>query len=107
MLTNHALRDTILAITHAMREERLIIMAKSNNIFVNLRAEMARQNVTITAIAKAIGVSRDTAGKKLAQKAPIQLDEAFIIKDTFFPEKDVGYLFMEAKQSVERHREAG
>ena len=71
-------------------------MASSNVAFSNLRAEMARKNVTITAVARVIGVSRDTAGKKLARKAPIQLDEAFAIRDSFFPGIEVSYLFAEA-----------
>jgi hypothetical protein len=71
-------------------------MAKTNIAYSNLRAEMARQNITIAAVAKVIRVSRDTAGKKLARKAPIQLDEAFAIRNMFFPQKDVSYLFIEA-----------
>lgn len=82
-------------------------MAKANIAYGNLRAEMARENVTITAIAQVIGVSRDTAGKKLAQKAPIQLNEAFAIKNEFFPEKDVGYLFAEARGNEPAARAAG
>ena len=76
-------------------------MAKSKIAFCNLRAEMARTDVTIATIAKAIGVSRDTAGKKLAKRAPIQLDEAFTIQNKFFPEKDICYLFSEANKECE------
>jgi plasmid maintenance system antidote protein VapI len=62
---------------------------------------MARADITIEAIAKVLGVSRETAGKKLAKKAPIQLDEAFAIKNKLFPEKDICYLFSEVKDSSE------
>lgn len=76
-------------------------MASANVGFSNLRAEMARNNVTIMDIAQAICVSRDTAGKKLSRRAPIQLDEAFAIINTFFPGMDVCYLFAEASPNAQ------
>lgn len=42
------------------------MMARQSNImFSNLRAEMARQQVTIQGIANVIGVGRDAASQKL------------------------------------------
>lgn len=71
-------------------------MARVNNIlFENLRAEMARKNLTITEIAKKIGVSRDTLGNKFSGKRSINLDEALFIVEEFFPEHDVYYIFKE------------
>lgn len=77
-------------------------MAVANIAFCNLRAEMARKRISIADIAKVIGVNRDTAGKKLARKAPIQLDEAFVIRNNFFPECEVNYLFAEAAPTENR-----
>lgn len=71
-------------------------MARQSNImFSNLRAEMARKQVTIQEIADMIGVGRDAASKKLSGKAPLTLAEAFRIETEYFPDSDVRYLFAE------------
>lgn len=68
-------------------------MASANIKFPNLRAEMARKNISIQDIAKVIKTGRDTAGFKLSGKSPLHLGEVFKITDTFFPGEDVRYLF--------------
>lgn len=69
---------------------------KSNYIaFANLRAEMARKGITISEIAKFLGITCDAMGKKLSKESPLNLDEAFLIKKQFFPNADVTYLFAE------------
>lgn len=68
---------------------------KSSVKFSNLRAEMARTQTTIKQIAETVGVNRDTMGGKLSGKRPLFLSEAFIINRTFFPDKDIPYLFEE------------
>lgn len=71
-------------------------MARTNNImFENLRAEMARKQLTIVKMASCLGITRDTLGYKLAGKRCINLDEALRIAREFFPEHDVYYLFKE------------
>lgn len=76
-------------------------MAKPNCIaFANLRAEMARNQITISTMADYLGITRDTLGNKLSRKRPINLDEALRIARKFFPEHDVYYLFMELVDSV-------
>lgn len=71
-------------------------MARANNIvFENLRAEMARKQLSISEMAKYLNVTRDTLGYKLSGKRPINLDEALRIARKFFPERDVYYLFRE------------
>lgn len=71
-------------------------MARQSNImFSNLRAEMARKQVTIQEIASTIGVGRDAASQKLSGKTPITLAEAFKIERGYFPDSDVHYLFAE------------
>ena len=65
-------------------------MAKTNNVaFENLRAEMARKQVSILEMSNYLGITRDTLGYKLAGKRPINLDEALRIARKFFPEHDV------------------
>lgn len=71
-------------------------MSRQNKImFSNLRAEMARKQITIQEIASMIGVGRDAASQKLSGKTPITLAEAFKIEKGYFPESDVRYLFAE------------
>ena len=68
-------------------------MSSSKIIYPNLRAEMARKNVSVQDIAKAIQTGRDTAGAKLAGKRPLHFDEVIAIADSFFPGEDVRQLF--------------
>ncbi len=75
--------------------------------FSNLRAEMAREEITIKQIADEIGVNRDTMGGKLSGKRPLFLNEAFIINRAFFPDKDIPFLFKELYETEEdekKHR---
>lgn len=71
-------------------------MKPTNIEYVNLRVEMARENIGVADIAQAIGKNRGTASRKLSRKSPILLAEAFAIRDKFFPNMDVAYLFKEA-----------
>ena len=68
-------------------------MNQSNVVYPNLRAEMARKNLTIDAVAKFMRKNRDTISRKLTGKTPIHLDEAFKIAKHFFPELDPVYLY--------------
>lgn len=70
-------------------------MRNSNIMFSNLRAEMARKQVTIKKIAELLEVNRDTAGRKLSGKAPLYLSEALLINKELFPNKNMTYLFKE------------
>lgn len=75
----------------------MILMSATKNAYPNLRAEMARLDITIQDIADLIGTSRDTVGAKLSRKRMFYLDEAFEIADTFFSDKDVHFLFQTQK----------
>lgn len=73
-------------------------MNRKNNIaFKNLRAEMGRNNIGIKDIAEVCGFNRDTLARKLSKKTPLNLDEAFRIQSKVFPDKEIRYLFEEAK----------
>lgn len=75
-------------------------MARQSNImFSNLRAEMARKQITIQEIANTIGVGRDAASQKLSGKTAITLAEAFKVEREYFPDSDVRYLFAELLDS--------
>ena len=75
-------------------------MRQSKIMFSNLRAEMARKNLTIIHMAKSINMNRDTLGKKLSGKSPLYLDEAFEINKKFFPETTITYLFHELENQA-------
>lgn len=70
-------------------------MTRTSVRFCNLRAEMARRNVTISQMAKSVGFNRDTLGRKLSGKSPLSLAEAFEIQKMFFPDVGVDVLFEE------------
>ncbi len=78
---------------------------RNNNIaYDNLRAEMARRNIGVGNLAKMCGYNRDTLSRKLSKKSPLNLDDAFKIQRTAFPESDIRYLFAEVGDLDERKR---
>lgn len=66
-------------------------MKTKNVCFPNLNAEMARKGLTIQRMAKELGVSRDTLSRRLG--GTISLTDAFKIRDKYFPESGIEYLF--------------
>lgn len=58
----------------------------------NLRAEMAREKVTIEMISKLLDKHRETIAYKL-NKGRFYTDEAFKIQSTYFPKQTINYLF--------------
>lgn len=76
-------------------------MAFQNGIaFKNLRSEMGARGITILEIASEIGMNRDTLARKLARKAPLNLDEAFKISKAFFPDRPIEFIFLEAFEDI-------
>lgn len=67
-------------------------------IFPNLRAEMARNNVTIEDLRRTMKCSEKTVRNKLAGITAFSCDDAFIIRDTFFPGKGIEYLLAEESE---------
>ena len=45
-------------------------------------------------------MNRDTLARKLARKAPLNLDEAFKISKTFFPDRPIEFIFLEAFEDL-------
>lgn len=62
--------------------------------YENLRVEMARKNIGISEISRAVGMNRDTLSRKLSGKSPLYLDEAFTIQKALFSDVDVSRLFV-------------
>ena len=61
--------------------------------YVNLEAEIARKGVAKKEIAETLGVRLATVYDKLKGKYPFTLDEALKMKDKYFPEFTLEYLF--------------
>lgn len=60
---------------------------------MNLRAEMARYGIKQIDIAELLKVREATVSEKINGKSVFDIDEAFKIKKTFFPELSIDYLF--------------
>lgn len=71
-------------------------------MYSNLRIEMIKKNITVTDIAKTLNKRRSTVGDKINGKYRMHVDEAFAIKDAFFPESSIDYLFDASDQSVDK-----
>lgn len=65
----------------------------------NLRAEMAREGVTMVDISKALGLRYATISDKINGKSRFYYDEAVRVKDLFFPDCTIEYLFKEYERS--------
>lgn len=59
----------------------------------NLKAEMARYNVSVGDVAAVVGKSYRTISDRLKGKATFPIDEAILVKNEFFPEMGLEYLF--------------
>lgn len=66
----------------------------------NLKAEMAKANITVEAIAEALGIHRNSASNKINGKSKFTIKEAFEIKTIFFPTLSLDYLFGDTKQEA-------
>lgn len=61
--------------------------------YVNLEAEIARKGLSKKDIAETLGVRIATVYDKLKGKYPFTLDEALKMKNKYFPEFTLEYLF--------------
>lgn len=62
-------------------------------MFPNLRAEMARKNIKPANISAALNITYDSAINKLNGKTDFTRAEIFKIRDAFFPNLTLDYLF--------------
>lgn len=62
-------------------------------MYCNLKAEMARKGIKVKDIADLLGVRRATASDKINGKYRFYCDEAIKIKETFFSDLNIDYLF--------------
>ena len=62
-------------------------------MYANLKAAMALKGITIEAIAKLLGVHRNTVLSKLNGESEFTYGQAELIQETMFPEYSARYLF--------------
>ncbi|MED1267407.1 hypothetical protein P4U03_12370 [Bacillus mycoides] len=62
-------------------------------MYPNLRAEMARKGIVITQISSHLNLRYATVSDKINGKFRFYYDEALEIKETFFPDHNLEYLF--------------
>jgi DNA-binding XRE family transcriptional regulator len=67
-------------------------------MFRNLEAEMAREGVSKSDLAKYLGVRYATVIDKTKGRFQFSIAEAFKIKDHFFPSCSLEYLFAQDEQ---------
>ena len=59
----------------------------------NLKAEMTRRHILINELSRVTGKSRSAVSKNLNGFGSFTVDEAMAIRDAFFPEVSIDYLF--------------
>ena len=62
-------------------------------MYKNLIAEMAKSVVTKRAMASTLGMHENTLKNKLSGKSAFTVEESFKIKEIFFPNQELPYLF--------------
>lgn len=61
--------------------------------YSNLKAEMAKKDITIEAISKTLDIHRNSVANKLQGKSAFSIEEAVKIQRDYFPDKPLKYLF--------------
>ena len=62
-------------------------------MYENLKAEMARRNVSKRDIAQGLKKQARTIRNRFSGQTPFTIPEAFAIRDAFFPGASLDYLF--------------
>lgn len=69
-------------------------------MFPNLRAEMARENIKPANISSTLDITYDSVINKLNGKTDFTRAEIFKIRDVFFPDLTLDYLFKNKERSA-------
>lgn len=64
-------------------------------MYINLKAEMVRHGVNDADLARLIGISDRTFRNKISGKSEFGVKQAMQIREKFFPDLDIEYLFGE------------
>jgi len=72
----------------------IFALDKKEVMFKNLQKEMKEQHISNRDIARAIGKDERSISNKLSGRTDFTRIEMFTIRDTFFPEMTLEYLFL-------------
>ena len=61
--------------------------------YLNLKAEMAKRNITIESVAETLKIHRNSVSNKIHGKSAFSIEEATAIQKYYFPDKTLKYLF--------------
>jgi plasmid maintenance system antidote protein VapI len=68
--------------------------------YMNLKAEMARKGIKNEEIAKLLGVHRNSIYNKITGPNSFTIEESMKIRDTYFQEFELNYLFATDEAAV-------
>jgi transcriptional regulator with XRE-family HTH domain len=67
-------------------------------MFINLKIEMMKRGVTVKDLSERIGISSKTYSNKMNGTSEFTRKEMYTIRDLFFPDKSIEYLFASDKR---------
>lgn len=65
-------------------------------MYGNLKYEIIKNGVTQREIAEFLGIHENSIGNKISGDSSFSVEEAFRIKERFFPSLELRYLFMKS-----------
>ena len=65
---------------------------------INLKKEMAGENVTVEQMADFLHLHRNTVSNKIEGVSKFTIDEAFKVQEHFFPKVGIAYLFADSSE---------
>lgn len=66
-------------------------------MLMNLKAQMWQRNITGKRLAELLGIRPETVSDKITGKSDFTRTEMFLIRDTFFDDIDMAYLFLKTE----------
>lgn len=67
-------------------------------MYANLEGELRKRNITRQKIAKDMNLNIATVSRKLTENGRLKLSEAYKIRDLYFPDMSIEYLFATDEQ---------
>ena len=68
---------------------------------LNLKGEMAKRNITAEKFAQLLGIHRNSVANKINGDSSFSIEEAMKIKEEYFPELELKYLFQKEPERKE------
>jgi plasmid maintenance system antidote protein VapI len=68
-------------------------------MYQNLKTEMSKKDISNRAIATVLNVHENTVGYKINGDGSFTIEEAFTVKEIFFPSLDLSYLFKRSESA--------